>query len=242
MKIRNFAAVAAVMIGALTPGVVAAQAEVTANAGWLSQYYYRGIPQKLSSASAGLDVAASNFSAGTWAADVGDGAEIDLYAGGSFDLTDMVSVSAGGTGYFYTGQFDVTYLEANLGLGVGPISVEWSFGQHNYDPDAAKYSFLGVTVEQNGLFATIGSFSEAMEFGDAIGDLFTLKAEDLSAGSTGLHGQYLEAGYGFSAGDLDWVISGIWNDSEFSGEVNGNAEPTPELTFVLGVSKTFNLN
>ena len=40
-----------------------AQAEVTANAGWLSQYYYRGLMQKTSSASAGLDVAASNFSA-----------------------------------------------------------------------------------------------------------------------------------------------------------------------------------
>jgi len=242
MKIRRVSAVAAVVIGVLAPGGLAAQAEVTANAGWLSQYYYRGIPQKLSSASAGLDVSASNFSAGTWAADVGDGAEVDLYAGVGFDLTDMVSVSAGGTGYFYTGQFDVTYLEANLGVAVGPVSVEWSFGQHDYDPDAAKYSFLGVTVEENGLFATIGTFSEASEFGDAIGDLFTLEAADLSAGSTGLHAQYLEAGYGFSAADLDWVISGIWNDSEFSGELNGDGDPTHELTFVLGVSKTFSLN
>lgn len=240
MNIRKLSALAAITIGAITPSVVSAQAEVTANAGWLSQYYYRGIPQKTSSASAGLDVAASNFSAGTWAADVGDGAEIDLYAGVGFDITEEISVSAGGTGYFYTGEFDVTYLEANLGLAAGPISVEWSFGRHSYDPDAAKYSFLGLTVEQDGLFATLGSFSEATEFGDAIGDLFTFDVPD-NVGA-GIHGQYLEAGYGFSAGDLDWVISGIWNDSEFSGELNGDAEPTNELTFVLGVSKTFALN
>ena len=54
--------------------------------------------------------------------------------------------------------------------------------------------------------------------------------------------QYVEAGYGFTAGDLDWVISGIFNDSALSGEYNADLEPTPELTFVLGLSKTFNLN
>jgi len=242
MKIRKVSAVAGLLVCVLAPAGLSAQAEITANAGWLSQYYYRGIPQKTSSASAGLDVAADMFSAGTWAADVGDGAEVDLYAGVGFDLTDVINMSLGGTGYFYTGQFDVTYLEANVGVGIGPISIEWSFGQHNYDPDAAKYSFLGITAEQNGLFATVGTFSENLDgFGDAISDMFTLKQEDLPA-TAGIHGQYLEAGYGFTAGDIDWVISGIWNDSEFSGEVNGSGEPTNELTFVLGLSKTFNLN
>ena len=242
MKIRKVSAVAAVMVSVLAPAGISAQAEITANAGWLSQYYYRGIPQKLSSASAGLDVATDIFSAGTWAADVGDGAEVDLYAGVAYDVTDMVNLSLGGTGYFYTGEFDVTYLEANVGVGVGPISIEWSFGQHKYDPDAAKYSFLGITAEQNGLFATVGTFSENLDsFSDAFSDMFTFKMEDLPA-TAGIHGQYLEAGYGFTAGDLDWVISGIWNDSEFSGEVNADDEPTNELTFVLGVSKTFNLN
>jgi uncharacterized protein (TIGR02001 family) len=241
MKIRKFAAAAAVVIGALTPVALEAQAEVTANAGYLSQYYYRGIPQKLSSASAGLDVAVSNFSAGTWAADVGDGAEVDVYAGFGVDLTETVSVSLGGTGYLYTGEFDFNYLEGNLGIAAGPVSLEWSLGTHQYEPDAAKYSFLGITVEQNGLFATVGTFSESMELGDALSDMFTLKQEDLAPGA-GIHGQYLEAGYGFSAADLDFAISGIWNDSEFSGEVDGDGDPTHELTFVFGVSKTFALN
>jgi len=214
----------------------AQEAEVTANGGWVSQYYYRGLFQKASSANAGLDVSSAQFSAGTWAADVGDGAEIDLYAGVGFELTDMVSASVGGTGYFYTGQFDDTYLEVNLGLAFGLISIEWSLGSYRTDPDATPYTFIGVTAEQDGLFATIGTSGYNPDgLGDAIGDAFD---KDLGF-------QYLEAGYAFSAMDMDFVISGIYNDADLSGEFNTNAtpiEPEAELTLVFGVSKTFALN
>ena len=50
----------------------AQETSVTANAGWSSHYFYRGVPQKTSSASAGLDVeGSSGLSIGVWAADVG---------------------------------------------------------------------------------------------------------------------------------------------------------------------------
>jgi uncharacterized protein (TIGR02001 family) len=247
MKIMRISAVAAVLIGALTPGAIAAQAEVTANGGFLSQYYYRGIPQKESSANGGLDVASGMFSAGTWAADVGDGAEIDLYAGVGFDLTETVSLSIGGTGYFYTGDdFDVTYLEGNLGLSAGPVSLEWSAGQHDIDNPvfgASKYSFLGITVEQNGLFATVGTIAEAESFGDAFSDMFKFKAEDVSETSTGLHGQYLEAGYGFTVAEIDMAISGIWSDSELANQYSESDEAfSDEITLVFAISKTFDLS
>jgi uncharacterized protein (TIGR02001 family) len=238
------ALLAAIGAGLLAPGAVAAQTEVTANAGWVSEYYYRGLMQKTSSASAGLDIAASNFSAGTWAADVGDGAEIDLYAGFGVPLTDMVSVSLGGTGYFYTGQFDDTYLEANLGVAFGPISIEWSLGEYsNFDSPTnpvgkLKYSFVGITAEQDGLFATIGTSGVHPELGDAISDAFGFGGEGLDNTA----GAYLEAGYGFSAMDLDFSISGIFNDAQLSGEVNGDGDATQELTLVFGASKTFALN
>lgn len=206
----------------VAPSAVTAQeAEVTANAGWVSQYYYRGIAQKNSSASAGLDVAIESFGIGAWAADVGDGAEVDLYGGVGFDVTETVSLSLGGTGYFYTGEFDDTYLEANVGLGLGPISVEYSFGSYRTDPDPVDYSFLAVTAEQNGLFATVGAFGSDLVLKDLLDA-----------------GQYVEAGYGFSAADLDFVISGIWNDSV----LNSSYEGVDELTLVFGVSKTFALN
>ena len=125
-------AFAAVLV---SPLVGAAQeAEVTANGGWVSQYYYRGALQKESSASAGLDVAVADFSAGTWAADVGDGTEVDLYTSYGVDINDIVSVSLGGTAYLYTGEFDDTYLEVNLGVGFGPISIEYSVGQYRSGP------------------------------------------------------------------------------------------------------------
>ena len=197
------------------------EAEVTANVGWVSDYYYRGTPQESSSASAGLDVAIGAVSLGTWAADVGDGAEIDIYGG--VDVAENVSLSAGATGYFYTGQFDDTYLEANLGLGLGPISLEYSFGQYgNFDLEALDYSFVAVTVEDQGLFATVGAFGTDM----VLQDLFD-------------SGRYFEAGYGFSVAELDFTTSAIWNDSQLSGEVDENDADTSELTFVLGVSKTF---
>ena len=61
------------------------RADWSANVGWASDYYYRGILQKSSSASGGLDFEHSGFYAGVWAADVGeltgDGLEIDGYLG-----------------------------------------------------------------------------------------------------------------------------------------------------------------
>ena len=199
-------------------GASAQEAEVSANAGWVSQYFYRGIPQKTSSASAGLDVAAGPVGLGTWLADVGDGAEVDFFGSVGVDIGEG-SVSAGGTAYLYTGQFDDTYLEANFGAGYGPVSVEFSIGQYeNFGGPTQDYWFTAVTAEHEGFFATVGGF----------GDDFT--------------GNYGEVGYGFSAADLDWTISGIVNDSDLSGLMDGDGDPTAGVTLVFGVGKTFELN
>ena len=50
-----------------------AQADFSANLGYASEYHYRGILQKNSSASGGVDFEQGGFYAGTWAADVGAG-------------------------------------------------------------------------------------------------------------------------------------------------------------------------
>jgi len=204
----------------LAPLAASAQTEVSANAGWVSQYFYRGILQKTSSASAGLDVGFGPYvSVGTWAADVGDGAEVDLYGSVGGDVGE-VSLSAGGIAYLYTGEFDDTYLEANLGAGYGPLSVEFSFGQYeNFGADTQGYYFIGVTAEHEGFYGTVGGF------GDGEADAFS--------------GNYGEVGYGFSAAELDWTISGIVNDSNLSGLADGDGNPTGGATVVLGVSKEF---
>jgi hypothetical protein len=55
------------------------------------------------------------------------------------------------------------------------------------------------------------------------------------------NGTYAEAGYGFSAADLDFVISGIYSDGDISGETDSFGAGRPEMTMVLGVSKTFDI-
>ncbi len=198
-------------------GAQAQEAEITANAGWVSQYFYRGILQKTSSASAGLDLGYGPLSVGTWVADVGDGAEIDFYGSVGGELEGL-SLSAGGTAYLYTGQFDDTYLEANLGAGYGPLSLEVSFGQYeNFDADPLDYGFVGVTAEHEGFYGTYGAFWNDFE------------------------GSYGEVGYGFSAAELDFSIAGILSDSDLSGLEDGDESPTPGLTLVFGISKTFGL-
>ena len=59
---------------------IAFAADVSMNVGYVSEYYYRGIYQKNSSGSAGIDVEAGGFYIGAWTADVGDGLEVDGYA------------------------------------------------------------------------------------------------------------------------------------------------------------------
>ena len=221
-KLISFALAAAVLL----PLHAEAQATVTANAGWLSQYYYRGILQKTSSASAGLNVASGNFSAGTWAADVGDGSEVDLFGGVSLPLGESATVSLGGTGYFYTGDFDNTYLEGNLGVGLGIVSLAAALGTYDA-PGDPKYFYLGITAAQNGFFATAATIAYNTGFGDALSDAFD---KDLG-------GQYLQAGYGFSAADLDFTVSGLWNDSY----LNFLYEGADEMTLIFGVSKTFSI-
>jgi hypothetical protein len=157
------------------------------------------------------------LSVGTWLADVGDGAEIDLFGSVGADIGGG-SLSFGGTAYLYTGEFDDTYLEANLGAGYGPLSLEFSIGQYeNFGAGTQDYWFVGVTAEHEGFSATIGGF----------GADFT--------------GNYGEVGYGFSAADLDLSISGIVSDSNLSFAADGNGDPTAELTVVFGISKTFSI-
>ncbi len=216
---------ATLAVALLAPlGADAQEAEVTANAGFVSQYFYRGILQKTSSASAGLDLGYGALSLGTWLADVGEGVEVDFFGSVGADVGE-VSLSVGGTAYLYTGQFDDTYLEANLGAGYGPLSVEFSIGQYDSPPeggavgDKQDYWFLGVTAEHEGFYGTVGTFGHDFD------------------------GAYGEVGYGFSAAELDFTISGILSDSDLSGLVEGpDDNPTSGVTLVFGVSKTFGLN
>jgi len=171
-----------------------ANAEWSANLGFASEYYYRGIFQESTSASGGLDYEANGFYAGTWAADVGDGLEVDGYFGYGFDAGD-IALSVGYTGYFYTGDFDDTYQEINLGAAYRLFSLDVAVGQYdNFDGPTLDYTYYSLTAEKNGFYGKVGGFSQDFE------------------------GEYLETGYGTTVADIDVGLSLIFSNSDLVGE------------------------
>jgi len=182
------------LIGSLLTISSMAQAELTANAGFASEYYYRGIFQESSSASGGLDFGSGGFYAGTWAADVGDGLEVDAYFGYGAEVGEM-SYSVGFTGYYYTGDFDDTYQEINLGAGYGKVSLDVALGEYdNFDGPTQDYTYYALTVENKGFYGKYAGFSQ--DFG----------------------GEYVEVGYGTTVAEIDVGVALIFSNKELVGE------------------------
>ncbi|ANO49968.1 TorF family putative porin [Woeseia oceani] len=173
-----------------------AQAELSANAGWVSDYYYRGLMQHSSSASAGIDYTEGGFYAGTWGADVGDGMEVDGYFGWDGEYEDF-TFGAGFTGYYYTGDFDDTYQEVNLRFGYGIFSAEYAVGEYeNFDGPTQDYGYYALTLEKDGLYGKYAGFNKDFD------------------------GDYLEFGYGFSVAELDLSIALIVADDPVTSDTD----------------------
>jgi uncharacterized protein (TIGR02001 family) len=188
----------------------AANAQASANIGWASEYHFRGILQKVSSASGGLDYESGGFYVGTWAADVGDGLEVDGYFGYGADVGDF-SFSVGYTGYFYTGDFDDTYQEINLGGGFAGLSLDVAIGQYeNFVGPTQDYTFAALTFEHEGFYGTYGSFSQDFD------------------------GSYIELGYGTTISEIDFGVALILADDDLLG-----GEDDESLIFTIG--KSFDL-
>lgn len=171
----------------------AAQADVSANLGFASDYHYRGIFQASSSVNGGLDFEKSGFYAGTWAADVKDGLEIDGYFGYGGTVGEF-GYSIGYTGYFYSGDFDDTYQEINLGGSFGLVSLDVAVGEYdNFDGPTVDYTYYALTLEKNGFYGKYAGFSQDFA------------------------GEYFEAGFSTSIADLDVGISAIFANKDLVG-------------------------
>jgi uncharacterized protein (TIGR02001 family) len=194
-----------------------ATAQVSFNVGWASEYYFRGVLQKESSGSAGIDYEASGFYVGSWAADVGDGLEVDGYFGYGIETDAGFSASIGFTGYYYTGEFDDTYEEINLNLGYGIASLEYSTGNYdNFSGPELDYDFLALTLDfGNGFYGTLGSWGDDFD------------------------GEYLEIGYGFSIAEIDFGIAAIFSSEELSDELDSSGRPEESEAIVFTIGKTF---
>jgi uncharacterized protein (TIGR02001 family) len=213
-RLTQLAAATVFTVGAMVP--VSAFAEVSYNVGFASEYYYRGILQKDSSASAGIDYEGSGFYAGAWTADVGDGLEVDGYFGYGIETESGFSAGLGFTGYYYTGEFDDTYEEINLNLGYGMFSLGYSVGEWDGFGADADYDFLSLTVEgENGFYGTYGTFGDEFD------------------------GDYIEIGYGTTIADIDFGIAAIFSSDELSDELDSRGNPTESEAIIFSIGKSF---
>lgn len=213
--LNKIVAAAALASGALMTSSVAS-ADVSYNIGYASEYYFRGVLQKNSSASVGADYENGGFYAGTWAADVGDGLEVDGYFGYGIETEAGFSASLGFTGYYYTGEFDDTYEEINLNLGYGLFSLEYSVGEWDGFGDEQDYDFLAGTVSlENGLYGTYGTWGKDFD------------------------GDYLELGWGTTVSEIDFGIALILSSDELSDQLDSDGDPTESEAVVFTIGKTF---
>lgn len=181
-----------------------ARAELSANVGWTSDYYYRGIFQARSSASGGVDWSGSGFYAGTWAADLDDGLEVDGYFGYGHEVGE-VSLSAGFTGYYYTQDFDDSYRELNLGAALGFVSLDVAVGEYgNFDGPTEDYAWYALTLEKSGFRGRLATFGRDFD------------------------GSYLELGYSRTLAELDLGLTLIVADDDLVGN------STESLVFSIG--------
>lgn len=199
-----------VLVGTLLAASSMAQAQWSANIGYASEYHFRGILQKNSSASGGVDYESGGFYAGTWAADVGDGLEVDGYFGYGTTVGE-VDLSVGYTGYFYTGDFDDTYQEINLGAGFGMLSLDVAVGQYeNFTGPTLDYTYYALSIENEaGLYATFAGFSQDAD------------------------GEYLELGYGTTVADIDLGVALIFANDDLVGD--------DEESLIFTIGKSFDL-
>lgn len=197
------------LIGTLVTLSSVVQAEWSANLGFASEYYYRGIFQESTSANGGVDFESGGFYAGTWAADVGDGREVDGYFGYGFDVGEA-TLGVGFTGYYYTGDFDDTYQEINLSAGLGLLTLDVAIGEYkNFDGPTQNYTFYSLTFAKNGFHGKLGSFSDDFE------------------------GEYLEAGYATTISDVDVGLNLIFSNEDLVGEAD------EAIVFTIGKSFDF---
>jgi len=205
------------LISALLALCSVVQAEWSANVGWASEYHFRGIFQHSSSPNGGFDYESSGFYAGTWAADVGDGFEVDGYFGYGGEVDDF-GYSIGYTGYFYTGDFDDTYQEINLGGSYGPLALDVAVGEYdNFDGPTLDYTYYALTLEGNGFYGTYAGFGRDAD------------------------GSYLELGYGTTVAELDIGVAVIFAEDDLIGDINGDDLPDNDTSLIFTIGKSFDL-
>lgn len=213
MKVKSLIAGSVLAASTVASSASMAETSLSANVGFMSDYFFRGIYQAESSASAGLDLGIGpGFYVGTWLADVNDGIEYDLYGGWATEYKGF-AFDIGYYTYNYTDDWDDTYSEVLASVGYGPVSVQYAVGEWDGFGTPVDYTFLGVTAEYKGAYITYGDFGDEAE------------------------GDYWELGYGTTVSDIDLGVALIMNSEELDARgASDGFDGETALTFNVGYS------
>ena len=236
-KLYKLSLILTVMVTTSLPSTsaFAYEATLSGNAGILSDYIFRGIPQDTGVGNGGLDLEVGGFYLGTWVADVGTGVEYDIYAGYVHELANGFYLGAGGTTYQYSDSFDNEYNEVNFYAGwsddVWSLDLEYTTGEYNGDflddngsVEGDEYDFIGLTAGYNGVYLTYGMF------GDDADDTL---------------GEYFELGYGFEVAGFDVTAAIVHTDldEDPAGLVSDGSSTSDgdETEAYVGIHRSFDI-
>lgn len=249
MKKLMSASIAAATIA--TAGISApAAAELSANAGFVTDYYFRGANLGNAGAYAGLDYDISGFYVGVWAIDDGgtaatttgntvtgvtagnDGLEIDYYLGYGGEAGEF-SYNVGYTQYTYT--YTANYEEElNLGFSVVGFGFDLAVGTA-HDPKNG-----GSAGDTETPYTHIALSYEIDSYGILLGHNITDDSETNGTTNKGTDTDrtYLELSAGGEVAGLDM---GVTLGKEIDKNTNGKENDNSDYYLVLDVSKSFTL-
>ena len=231
---------AAVLLGAISAQAIAV--EVTGNAGFVTNYIWRGADQSNGKAAAqgGLDLSVGDgpvqFYAGTWGSTVEyefldmpdtdsiSGVEVDLYAGINGDVSDF-SWALGGTLITYTDRVNPDYFEANIALGYKWFTLDTAFGKYDQPDDPLDYVWAELAAELNGFYGKLGytEWEQAVIPANALAD-----------------GGYFELGY---ANTLQWEGKELfdYSISYVYSEADNLTANQSRNKLIFGITKNFGI-
>jgi len=180
---------------------------VSYNVGYMSDYWYRGVFQSESAVSFGADYENGGFYLGTWWADVDTGLEHDYYAGYGFSAMGA-DLYFGATGYYYTDNFDSDYEEINMGIAMGPVSVDHSTGKYKTTTNDS-YQYTSVSLDLDAVVGLPLTLTAGAWGGDTIkGNVWTVDYGTTYAG--------VDVGLQVGKNDDDITGSADYKDTTFA--------------------------
>jgi uncharacterized protein (TIGR02001 family) len=236
-KLLSASIAAATIAGFAAPA--AAVEGLSANAGMVSDYYYRGGYLGDAGAYAGVDYENSGFYAGVWAIDDGlggnNGLEYDVYLGYGMESVDF-SWAVGVTTYQYTydGELGASdeETEFNLGLGFSGFALDVAVGTAT-DGSNVK------DVENDYTFVSLGWSGEV--FGAVIGMYDQDESEKNADDEYDYTYVEVSAGGELATMDVGVTLGRIIDSSEFADISTSGSEGSSDYYLVLDVSKSFDL-